>query len=85
MRAVLLVGFVAGLSLAGLAQEPLDEEAGGPFARPPVLDAPFSADATTTIRQTRADGNVTEWTTKARYYRDSAGRVRVDQRRASAL
>lgn len=79
MRAVLLVAFVAGFSLAGLAQAPLHQEAGGPFVRPPIIDAPFSADATTTIRQTRNDGTVVEWTTRARYYRDGAGRVRVDQ------
>jgi hypothetical protein len=79
MRAGLLVAFVALFSLAGFAQEPLRKEAGGPLAGPPVFDAPFSADATTTFRQTRKDGTVIEWTTKARYYRDGAGRVRVDQ------
>jgi hypothetical protein len=53
--------------------------AGGPLTGPPVLDAPFSADATTTLRQTLSDGTRIERVGRARYYRDRAGRVRVEQ------
>jgi hypothetical protein len=52
---------------------------GGPFTGPPVLGAPFSADATTTITQTRHDGTQTTRSGVARYYRDARGRVRVEQ------
>lgn len=53
--------------------------AGGPLARSPVLEAPFSADATTTVQQTLSDGTRIERKGSARYYRDRAGRVRVEQ------
>jgi hypothetical protein len=43
-----------------------------------VLDAPFSADATTTVRQTLPDGTRVERTGIARYYRDRGGRVRIE-------
>jgi hypothetical protein len=52
---------------------------GGPLTGPPVLDASFSADATTTVRQTLSDGTRIERIGRARYYRDRAGRVRVEQ------
>jgi hypothetical protein len=52
---------------------------GGPLTRPPLLDAPFSADATTTVRQTLSDGTRIERIGRARYYRDRAGRIRVEQ------
>jgi hypothetical protein len=55
------------------------EAAGGPLTGPPVLNAPFSADATTTVRQTLSDGTRIERIGRARYYRDRAGRVRVEQ------
>ena len=51
---------------------------GGPLTGPPVTDAPFSADATTTIRQTLRDGTRVERIGIARYYRDRLGRVRVE-------
>jgi hypothetical protein len=50
----------------------------GLFAATPVVNAPFSADAKTTITETRKDGTVVEHTITARYYRDSDGRVRVE-------
>ena len=53
--------------------------AGGPLSGPPVFDAPFSADATTTFTETGRDGTRTVRTTNARYYRDREGRVRVEQ------
>jgi hypothetical protein len=44
-----------------------------------VANAPFSADATTTVRQTLGDGTRIEQVARARYYRDVEGRVRVEQ------
>jgi hypothetical protein len=55
------------------------EVAGGPLSGPPVLDAPFSAVATTTVRGTLSDGSCIDQSGIARYHRDRAGRVRVEQ------
>jgi hypothetical protein len=46
---------------------------------PVVTDAPFSADATTTVTQTLGDGTRIEQNTTAKFYRDRAGRVRREQ------
>jgi hypothetical protein len=46
---------------------------------PVVRNAPFSAEATTVVRQTLGDGTRIERRGNARYYRDSDGRVRVEQ------
>lgn len=46
---------------------------------PVVTDAPFSADATTTVTQVLGDGTRIEQTTTARFFRDRAGRVRHEQ------
>ena len=55
---------------------------GGPLTGPTVLDAPFSADATTWLFSS-PDGGASATEVKriasARYYRDHAGRVRVEQ------
>jgi hypothetical protein len=50
------------------------------WAVPPttVLDAPFSAEAITTVRKTLSNGTVRERMVTARYYRDSRGRVRAE-------
>jgi hypothetical protein len=45
----------------------------------PVRDSPFSAIATTTVRGTLGDGTRIDQSTTARYYRDRAGRVRIEQ------
>src|SRR5688572_12363058 len=50
-----------------------------PLSGPVVTNAPFSADAVTTITQVLMDGTRIEQTTTARFYRDSAGRVRSEQ------
>lgn len=50
-----------------------------PMAGPVVVDAPFSADAATTVTQTLGDGTRIERNTTARFYRDKAGRVRREQ------
>ena len=44
-----------------------------------MRDAPLSADATTTVQQTLGDGTRIERRGTARYYRDGAGPVRVEQ------
>jgi hypothetical protein len=46
---------------------------------PVVTDAPFSADATTTVTQTLGDGTRIEQSTTARFFRDRIGRVRREQ------
>src|SRR5215217_7126067 len=75
------VGFclAAAIPVVGLGQQ-ADPAAGigGPLSKPLVLDAPFSADAITTVRLTLADGTRLEQTTTAHYYRDRAGRGRVE-------
>ena len=50
-----------------------------PFSGPLLTSAPFSADAVTTITQTLGDGTRIEQKTEAKFYRDSAGRVRREQ------
>jgi hypothetical protein len=52
---------------------------GDVLAGPVVTDAPFSADATTTVTQVLGDGTRIEQTTTARFFRDRAGRVRREQ------
>src|SRR5688572_14136394 len=52
---------------------------GSPLALPAVFNAAFSADAVTTVKQTLRDGTRIDQTATARYYRDSGGRVRVEQ------
>src|SRR5262245_16086286 len=50
-----------------------------PLAGPVVTDAPFSADATTTVTQILGDGTRIERSASARFYRDRTGRVRREQ------
>jgi hypothetical protein len=49
------------------------------LAGPVVTDAPFSADAITTVTQMLGDGTRIEQATNARFFRDRAGRVRREQ------
>jgi hypothetical protein len=49
------------------------------LAGPVVTDAPFSADAATTVTQVLGDGTRIEQTTSAKFFRDRAGRVRREQ------
>src|ERR1700730_8828735 len=51
---------------------------GGPFARVLVLNAPFSAEATTRVQEVFPDGTAPLHTVTARYYRDSHGQVRAE-------
>ena len=56
---------------------------GGPFSRVLVLNAPFSAEATTRIQEVSPDGTARLHTVTARYYRDSQGQVRAEVDTAS--
>ena len=66
------------VALAAPANAQANRAAGGPFARTAVLNAPFSADATTIFRETLPDGRVRDHTVNTHYYRDSQGRVRAE-------
>jgi hypothetical protein len=81
LRRALVSGlFAAVIPIAAFGQGDVPTEVkGSPFSPPPVLDAPFSADATTILRQTLDDGSFIERVVNARYYRDRLGRVRVEQ------
>lgn len=76
---MLLATLVAGIGASVHAQtsDPTDA-AGGPFSRHLVLNAPFSAEATTRIQRVLPDGTTRVDTLTARYYRDSLGRVRAE-------
>jgi hypothetical protein len=50
-----------------------------PLAGPVVKNAPYSGDAVTSVTQTLGDGTRIEQNTTAKFYRDSAGRVRREQ------
>lgn len=52
---------------------------GDPMVGPVVRNAPYSGDAATTVTQVLMDGTRIEQRTTARFYRDSAGRVRREQ------
>jgi hypothetical protein len=58
-----------------------DEILGGPLVGHllPFLNAPFSAEAITTVNHQLPNRTRLERTASARYYRDSKGRVRVEQ------
>jgi hypothetical protein len=62
---------VAAARAAGVADDPLS----GPI----VTNAPFSADAVTSVTQVLNDGTRIEQNTTSKFYRDSAGRVRREQ------
>lgn len=77
-------GVCLGLAISGLVSavafgQSDSIENGGPLSGPPPLNAPFSADAATTVLQRLKDGTRVERKMTARYYRDAAGRVRVEQ------
>ena len=60
---------------APTAQQTRDD---GLFAAPPVIDAPFSAEAVTTWRPPAGSGRP-ELSATSKMFRDRAGRVRVEQ------
>lgn len=65
-------------ALLGQSGEASNDYNGGPFTRWPVYEAPFSADAVTTVNLTFPDGRRLAQRTTARYFRDGNGRVRVE-------
>jgi hypothetical protein len=76
--AILVLAVACGATALGQVNLPR-ESIGGPLTGSPVVGAPFSADATTTVRATLGDGTRLDQSTTDRYYRDSAGRVRVER------
>jgi hypothetical protein len=75
-RTASLLAIVAALAAPANGQE--FARLGGPFSRVPVLNAPFSAEATTRVQEVSPDGHARLHTVTARYYRDSQGRVRAE-------
>lgn len=51
---------------------------GGPFSHESVLNAPFSAVATTTVREVEQDGVESVHSVTARYFRNARGAVRAE-------
>src|SRR5262245_60986460 len=75
-----VVALVAILDATAFTQVNVPAESiGGPLSSAPVLGVPFSADATTTVHAILGDGARLDQSTTDRYYRDSAGRVRIDR------
>jgi hypothetical protein len=62
-----------------LAQSEPPRGSDSPFMAVPVVNAPFVADAVTTVFPASGGPGATQ-TLKDRYYRDSAGRVRAERR-----
>jgi len=78
-RVATLLAIVAALSARPFAQEhERSDPAGGPFSPTTILDAPFSAEGITKVRETLSNGTVRERMVTARYYRDLRGRVRAE-------
>jgi hypothetical protein len=76
---ILLVAiFVAVRPVIGQQQSDRSIPAGGPFTRTAVTNAPFSADATTSVRFVLPDGTSRVDILTARYYRNSQGAVRAE-------
>jgi hypothetical protein len=78
VSAILALATALGATVLGQVNLP-GESTGGPLTGPPVFGAPFSADATTTVHAILGDGSRLDQSTTDRYYRDSAGRVRVER------
>src|SRR5437763_1516006 len=74
---VSLLTIVAALAAPANGQDSV-ARLGGPFSRVLVVDAPFSAEATTRIQEVFPDGTARLHTVTARYYRDSQGQVRAE-------
>jgi hypothetical protein len=79
-RASIVPALMATLAVTTFGQvTPPTDSFGGPLTGPPVFEAPFSADATTTVHAILGDGTRLDQSTTDHYYRDSAGRVRVER------
>ncbi len=80
VRASIVPALVATLAVTTFGQVPPPAQSfGGPLTGPPVFEAPFSADAITTVHAILGDGTRLDQSTTDHYYRDSAGRVRVER------
>ena len=79
VRASVVPAVVATLAVTTSGQNLPAESMGGPLTGPPVFGAPFSADATTSVHAILGDGSRLDQSTIDHYYRDSAGRVRVER------
>src|SRR6266540_2603541 len=85
---VIALGILIASSISAFAQPASDElneselraehERGSILVRTPVLNSPFSGEAVTTWRPMSNSGS-REVRGTARYYRDRAGRIRVEQ------
>ena len=73
MKKILAVAAFTLMCGAAFGQSDVMEN-GGPLSGPPALNAPFTADATTTVMQRLTDGSRIERKMIAHYYRDAAGR-----------
>lgn len=69
----------SGVQGATVAPPPAARVADDPLQGPLVTNAPFSAEGVTTVTQVLGDGTRIEQSSRARFYRDSAGRVRSEQ------
>ena len=80
LSAYLLVIFALTSAPFLLAQQADQDDAVSGTARRllPFPNAPFSAEAVTTVNQMLRNGTRLEQSTTARYYRDSLGRLRVE-------
>jgi len=75
-----IVAVAAVLAATAFGQVNLPAESiGGPLSSQPVLGAPFSADAMTTVHAILGDGTRLDQSMTDRYYRDSSGRVRIER------
>src|SRR5260221_13669166 len=77
-RTGIVLAIVAALAAPANGQHEASEPAGGPFSQVPVLNAPFSAQAITTARETASVATGRVYTTNARYFRNSQGQVRAE-------
>lgn len=79
-RLATCVCIVLTMPLSGRGQQRSTPEAvGNPLTTEAVLGAPFSADAITIVQEVLGDGTRIERNATARFYRDRAARVRIEQ------
>jgi hypothetical protein len=79
-RLSIALAFATTLAATAFGQVKVPAESiGGPLSSAPVLGAPFSADAATTVHALLSDRTRLDQTTTDRYYRDSTGRVRIER------
>jgi hypothetical protein len=76
VRMLLAVTVLSAISTLASGQSIDGADAAGRLS--PVLNAPFSADAVITLMKTGANGVLTEQRGLSRYYRDAAGRTRIE-------